>query len=85
MAGLVAFQRKKPFQFLETSPEIIRLAIMMYVRFPLSLRQDENLLRESVVDIYHETVCAWWNRFSPVFATEIRKRRVQGPSFSLWK
>jgi len=81
MVGLVAFQSKNPFQYFETSFKIIRLAVMMYVRFLLSLRQDGNLLHERGVDIYHETVCAWWNRFGPVFAAEIRKRRVQGSSF----
>jgi len=58
---------------------------MMYVRFPLSLRQVEDLLHERGVDISHETVRAWWNRFGPVFAAEIRKRRIQGLSFSLWR
>jgi putative transposase len=67
------------------SPEIIRLAVMMYVRFPLSLRQVEELLHERGVDICHETVRTWWNRFGPVFAADIRKRRIQGLSFSLWR
>ena len=58
---------------------------MMYVRFPLSLRQVEDLLDERGVDISHETVRAWWNRFGPMFAAEIRKCRIQGRSFSLWK
>ena len=57
----------------------------MYVRFPLSLRQVEDLLHERGVDICHETVRAWWNRFGLVFAAEIRKRRIQDPSFSLWR
>ncbi len=35
-----------PFRYFKTSPEIIRLAVMMYVRFPLSLRQVEDLLHE---------------------------------------
>ncbi len=58
---------------------------MMYVRFPLSLRQVEDLLHERGIDISHETVRAWWNRFGPVFAAEIRKRRIQGQSYSLWQ
>jgi putative transposase len=29
---------RNPFRYFKTSPEIIRLAVMMYVRFPLSLR-----------------------------------------------
>ncbi len=58
---------------------------MMYVRFPLSLRQVEDLLHERGVDISHEAVRAWWNRFGPMFAAEIRKRRIHHRSFSLWR
>ena len=64
-----------PFRYFKTSPEIIRLAVMMYVRFPLSLRQVEDLLHERGVDISYETVRAWWNRFGPMFANEINKKR----------
>ena len=42
-----------PFRYFKTSPEIIRLAVMMYVRYPLSLRQVEDLLYERGVDISH--------------------------------
>ena len=76
---------RNPFRYFKTSPEIIRLAVMMYVRFPLSLRQVEDLLHERGIDISHETVRAWWNRFGPVFAAEIRKRRVQHRSYSRWR
>jgi hypothetical protein len=51
------------------------LAVMMYVRFPLSLRQVEDLLHERGIDISYETVRAWWNRFGPMFASEIKKTR----------
>ena len=37
---------QNPFRYFNSSPEIIRLAVMMYVRFPLSLRQVEDLLSE---------------------------------------
>ncbi|MFT6582780.1 MAG: putative transposase [Alphaproteobacteria bacterium] len=47
------------FRYFKTSPKIIRLAVMIYVRFPLSLRQVEGLLHERGVDISHETVRAW--------------------------
>ena len=47
----------------------------MYVRFPLSLRQVEDLLHERGIDICHETVRVWWNRFGPMFATDIRRKR----------
>ena len=48
---------------------------MMYVRFPLSLRQVEDLLHERGIDICYETVRFWWNRFGPTFAAEIKKKR----------
>jgi len=66
---------RNPFRYFKTSPEIIRLAVMMYVRFPLSLRQVEDLLHERGIDICHETVRAWWNRFGPIFAVDIRRKR----------
>jgi putative transposase len=49
---------------------------MMYVRYPLSLRNVEDLLAERGIDISHETVRFWWNRFGPIFAAEIRKRQI---------
>ena len=77
---------QNPFRYFKTSPEIIRLAVMMYVRFPLSLRNIEDLLHERGIDIYHETVRYWWNRFGPLFAREIRKKRHHpSPNYSNWK
>ena len=65
-----------PFRYFNSSPEVIRLVVMMYVRYPLSLRNVEDLLAERGIDITHETVRFWWNRFGPMFAAEIRKRRI---------
>ena len=59
--------------------------MMLYVRYPLSLRQVEDLLFERGINICHETVRYWWNRFGPLFAAEIRKRRVRHGSHSLWR
>jgi len=67
---------KNPFRYFKTSPDIIRLTVMMYVRFPLSLRQVEDLLHERGIDISYETVRFWRNRFGPMFAAEIRKKRA---------
>jgi len=50
---------------------------MMYVRFPLSLRNVEDLLDERGIDVSHESVRFWWNRFGPKFASEIRARRAE--------
>ena len=74
-----------PFRYFNNSPEVIRLAVMMYVRYPLSLRQVEDLLFERGIGICHETVRYWWNRFGPLFAAEIRKRRIRHGSYSLWR
>lgn len=68
--GGMARPRKppSPFRYFNSSPEVIRLVVM--------------LLAERGIDICHETVRFWWNRFEPMFAAEIRKRRVRrcGPS-----
>ncbi|AZI35255.1 putative transposase [Caenibius tardaugens NBRC 16725] len=66
-----------PFRYFHSSPEVIRLVVMMYVRFPLSLRNVEDLLFERGIDLCHETVRLWWNRFGPLFAADIRRQRVQ--------
>ena len=65
-----------PFRHFNSSPEVIRLVVMMYVRFPLSLRNVEDLLFERGIDLCHETVRMWWNRFGPMFAGDIRRQRV---------
>lgn len=57
---------------------------MMYIRFPLSLRNVEDLLHERGIDITHETVRFWWNRSGPLFAKSIRKRRVESNCYSNW-
>src|SRR5688572_12003389 len=75
---------KNPFRYFKTSPQIIRLAVMMYVRFPLSLRNVEDLLHERGIDVSYETVRQWWNRFGPMFAAEIRNQRI-GRFGSRWQ
>jgi len=67
---------KSPFRYFKTSPEIIQLAVMMYVRFPLSLRNVEDLLHERGVDVCHESIRLWVDRFGTYFARKIRKQRA---------
>jgi putative transposase len=55
-----------PFRYFDSSPEVIRLVVMMYVKYPLSLRNVKDLLFERGIDICHETVRLWWNRFGPM-------------------
>ncbi|WP_436644516.1 IS6 family transposase [Microbaculum sp. FT89] len=78
--------KRNPFRYFKTSPEIIRLAVMLYVRFPLSLRNVEDLLHERGVDVSYESIRYWWHRFGPMFAAEIRRRRINRMrAFSTWR
>jgi putative transposase len=75
-----------PFRYFNSSPEVIRLVVMMYVKFPLSLRNVEDLLHERGIDVSYETVRFWWNRFGPMFAAEIRRKRVDHMrAFTHWR
>ena len=75
-----------PFRYFNSSPEVIRLVVLMYVRFPLSLRNIEDLLFEHRIDICHETVRLWRNRFGPMFASDIRRQRVSRmKGFRQWR
>ena len=37
---------RNPFRYFNSSPEVIRLAVMVYIRYPLSLIQVEDMLFE---------------------------------------
>ena len=45
---------KNPLRYFKTSPEIIQLGVLIYVRFPLSLRKIEELLHERGIDVCHD-------------------------------
>ena len=60
--------KRDPFTFFQSSPEIIRLAVMVYNRFPLSLRNVEDLLHERGIEISHETIQCWRHRIWATFA-----------------
>jgi putative transposase len=77
--------KRSPFKYFKTSPEIIRPAVMLYICFPLSLRNVEDLLHERGLDVSHDAVRYWWHRFGPMFASEIRKRRISGMKASRWR
>ena len=75
-----------PFRCFNSSPDIIRLVVLMYVRFPLSLRNVEGLLFERGIDVCHETVRFWWNRFGSIFSGDIRRQRVSAMrGFRHWR
>lgn len=76
---------RSPFQCVKTSPEVIRLTVMRYARIPLSLRKVERLLHERGIEVGHETVWFSWQRYGPMFAAEIRKRRVNDLRAPGWR
>ena len=69
-------QSANPFRYFRPLPEIIRLAVLMYVRFSLSLRNVEDMLFERGIDLCHKTVRLWWNRFGPLFTADIRRQHA---------
>ena len=69
-------QVREPFRYFNSCPKVIRLVVIMYEKYPLSLRNVEDLLAERGADICHKTVRFWWNRFGSMFAAEICRRRV---------
>ena len=65
---------QNPLRCFKTSREVIQLAVMMYIRFPLSVRNVEDLLHERGIDVCHESIRLWVDRFGPVFAQQIRSK-----------
>lgn len=76
--------KRDPFKYFKTSPEIIKLAVMYYVRYPLSLRQVEDILHERGIDICHETIRYWWNKFGTLFAKDLKKKSPNSNSNWRW-
>ncbi len=68
--------QRTSFRYFMSSPDIIRFAVVIYIRFPLSLGNVEDLLHERGIDICHKTVRFWRHRFDQVFAAEIRRLRT---------
>lgn len=67
-------------------PIIIQHSVWLYYRFTLSYRDVEDLLAERGIDVSYETIRFWWNRFGPLFAAQIRKKRLQHPAcHSNWR
>lgn len=57
--------KSDPFNGYHSSPEIIRLAVMLHVRLALSLRDVEDRLHWRGIDITYETIRYWWYRLLP--------------------
>ena len=73
-----------PLKYFKTSSEIIRLAVMYYVRYPLKFCPVEDILHERGVDICNETVRFWVGRFGSKFAQNILKNSIGQHSNLQW-
>lgn len=62
----------KGFRF---RPSIIQYAVWLYFSFPLSYRDVELMLAERHIHVSHESIRSWCNRFGPIFAKKLRKKR----------
>ena len=71
--------KQNPLNYFKTSSDIIRLAVMYYVRHPSGYRQVEDILHERGIDICHETIRYWVECFDLLFANEIRKKKTYIP------
>jgi putative transposase len=75
-----------PFRYFKTSREVIQLAVLMSVRYPLSLRNVEDLLNECGIEVSHESIRFWAERFGPYFARQIRRTRTRRMElFTHWR
>ncbi len=55
--------------------EIIQHAVWLYLRFPLSFRDVEDLLSERAIDVSYETVRRWALKFGLAYASRLRRSR----------
>jgi len=63
-------------------PDVIRHAIWLYFRFTLSIRDVEELLARRGIEVSREAVRCWVNKFGPLIAANLRRRR--GPPTDRW-
>jgi putative transposase len=56
-------------------PDVIRHAVLLYFRFTLSLRDVEEMLAWRGIDVTYETIRCWANKFGPLIAANLKRRR----------
>ena len=66
--GTQHLTQRRPVRYFKTSPEAIRLAVMLHVRLRQSLRNAEDLFHERGILISHEAVRSRLQRFGTMFA-----------------
>ncbi len=66
--------RAIPYKRHRFPPEIIQHAVWLYYRFNLSLRDIEDLLALRGVNVTHESIRLWCNKFGPRYAHRLRRK-----------
>lgn len=85
MAASVSKSRRRG-RYCNSSSEIIWLAVIMCVRIPLSLRSVKDLFFGRAINICHETVRLWRNRFGPMSAADIQRQGLNSMGcFRHWR
>jgi putative transposase len=64
----------KGFRF---PPEIISHCVWLYHRFPLSLREVEEMMLQRGVTVSHESIREWCATFGQTYANGLRRRRAR--------
>ena len=77
--------KKSLFKYYKSSPEVIRFAVKLRVHYGLLLRQCEDMLAKRGIDVSYEAVRYWVKKLGPLFAAEIRKRRIKRGFGSKWQ
>ena len=71
------------FKWRQTEPVLILSAVRWYLRYSLSLRDVEELLKERGLETDHTTVWRWVQRYGPEL--EQRLRRHLKPTNKSWR
>src|SRR3954451_20084960 len=74
---------KSPYAGYRFPGEVISHAVWLYFRFPLSLRNVDEILAARGIAVSHETVRQWARTFGQSFANQIR-RRLPCPGDKCW-
>ena len=65
-------------------PDIIQYAVWLYYRFNISHRDIADLLAQRGIEVSHESVRLWCNKFGPTYARRLRRaHRGYGDTFFL--
>ena len=67
--GPISFKRHR------FPPDVISYAVWLYLRFTLSIRDVEELLAQRGIEVSREAVRCWVNKFGPLIAANLRRRR----------